>query len=208
MCGTWDSWDWLSWWKYGMQWRDAAAAAAAAVRPLAAFSDSALTLLLEKACTYGAQSIAMVDFLYWLIHILRCCTISCYSNCGDRPQRRIVHLLLSHHPSNSWFTELTTVCPSPCHLACPSIQPFLHTAGSCIHGYFVASFTYFNETTAMWAGASLFCRFTARKVYGTGSLKHRKHPWIYGYYLQCRFACISWVRAAPRVKERLHLISS
>jgi len=38
-----------------------------------------------------------------------------------------------------------------------------------IHGYFVASFLYFNGT-----GATLFRRFTDRNVYGTGSVKMRK----------------------------------
>jgi len=48
-----------------------------------------------------------------------------------------------------------------------------------MHGYFVASFLYFNGTgsvymsiskSAMWDRASLFHRFTDTNVYGTGSV--------------------------------------
>jgi len=42
----------------------------------------------------------------------------------------------------------------------------------------------------MWAGTSLFRRFTDTNVYGTGSVKIWKtateYPWMYGYLLRCK----------------------
>ena len=57
-----------------------------------------------------------------------------------------------------------------------------------MHGYFVASFPYFNRTGS-WAPDSLSVDLriqTYTDMYGTGSVKIWKlatrYPWIYGYY--------------------------